>query len=81
MNPIVGNLEIPLTGRELLTALRDGKSVRIGRPFLVKALQLVEECAESVIDVQTEGGWAFLKPERFRLNKIGEQCINSGRQA
>lgn len=79
MNALVGNFDIPLTGRELLTSLRDGKAVQIGRSFLVKALQLVEECAEAVIDVQTEGDKAFLTPERFRLNKIGEQCIANPR--
>ena len=34
MNAQVGNFEIPLTGRELLTALRDGKPVQIGRAIL-----------------------------------------------
>ena len=72
---MIGKYELPLTGRELLTALHNGKPVQIGRPYLSKALWLIEKCAESVIDVQTEADKAFLTPERFRLNEIGMQSI------
>jgi hypothetical protein len=75
VNALVGNFEVPLTGRELLIALRDGKSVQIGRSFLGKALLLIEQCAEACIDVRTEGDKAFLAPERFRMTETGEKAI------
>lgn len=72
---VVGNCEIPLTGRELLTALRDGRPVQVERGFLSKALLLVEQCAEACIDVRTDGDKAVLTPELFRLTETGEKAI------
>jgi hypothetical protein len=64
-----------LTGRELLFQLSNGVPVRIGRSFLGKALLLVERCASAEIDVQTDGGEAYLMPRKCELNEEGKAYI------
>jgi hypothetical protein len=75
MKPLVGDFNIPLTGRELLFQLSNGVPVQIGRSFLGKALLLVERCAEAAIDVQTDGGEAYLTPRKCELNDKGKAYI------
>jgi len=79
MNPIFGDFNIPLTGRELLFQLSNDVTVQIGRSFLSKALLLVERCASAEIDVQTDGGEAYLTPRKCELNDEGKAYIaNAG---
>jgi len=78
MKPLVGDFNIPLTGRELLFQLSNGVPVQIGRAFLAKSLLLVERCASAEIDVQTDGGEAYLTPRRCELNDEGKAYIANG---
>lgn len=79
MKPLVGDFNIPLTGCELLFQLSNGVPVQIGRAFLSKALLLVERCTSAEIDVQTDGGEAYLTPRRCELNDEGKAYIaNNG---
>jgi len=77
MKPLVGDFNIPLTGRELLFQLSNGVPVQIGRAFLAKSLLLVERCASAEIDVQTDGGEAYLTPRRCELNDEGKAYIDN----
>jgi hypothetical protein len=79
MKPLVGEFNIPLTGRELLFQLSNGVPVQIGRAFLSKALLLVERCASAELDVQTDGDKAYLTPRKCELNDEGKAYIaNAG---